>query len=153
MRTTTPNIFTNSPTSLSFGLFLFLETFAPTLWKDLLSFCRGKRLSQAFGGRQGSGTCAKHRCPERVEWDGGLPCQDMSGCWILSFINVVCCFVSCPGKIWQAIRSSFASFRSSKLSFFLQDVVVTQLMGHQVYVEVRESCWMSVQVWVRSMIQ
>lgn len=35
------------------------------LLQDMLSFCRGKRLKGAFGGRQSSGACAKHRCPER----------------------------------------------------------------------------------------
>ena len=38
---------------------------ASFLLQDMLSFCRGKRLKGAFGGRQSSGACAKHRCPER----------------------------------------------------------------------------------------
>lgn len=40
--------------------------------QDLLSFCRGKRLTGAYGGRQSSGACAKHRCPEMIQEMQGL---------------------------------------------------------------------------------
>jgi len=43
----------------------------PQDW-DMLSFCRGKRLKGAFGGRQSSGACAKHRCPEMIAEMQGL---------------------------------------------------------------------------------
>lgn len=68
---------------------------ASFLLQDMLSFCRGKRLKGAFGGRQSSGACAKHRCPERnrSRWfreDVGIAwhCIPYSNGWWAAFCGI-----------------------------------------------------------------